>query len=65
MAKSPDIQGVPFTWHIMHSDSYINQVKAKADVKKFDFIHSIQVFRLRLPRTPEARSFQTCRCSSR
>ncbi|TWW80588.1 histamine N-methyltransferase A-like [Takifugu flavidus] len=43
VAKSPDIQGVPFTWHIMHSDSYINQVKAKVDAKKFDFIHSIQM----------------------
>ncbi|CAG01845.1 unnamed protein product [Tetraodon nigroviridis] len=43
VAKSPDIQKIPFTWHIMHSDSYITQVKAKVDVKKFDFIHSIQM----------------------
>lgn len=44
MAKTPNLQTIPFTWHVMHSEDYQKQVQAKGDVKKFDFINMIQVF---------------------
>ncbi|KAM8749688.1 histamine N-methyltransferase A-like [Acanthopagrus schlegelii] len=43
VAKTPNLQTVPFTWHVMHSGDYERQVKAKGDAKKFDFIHMIQM----------------------
>lgn len=44
VAKIANLQKIPFGWHIMHSEDYEKQVKAKGDVKKFDFIHMIQVY---------------------
>ncbi|XP_034430021.1 histamine N-methyltransferase A-like [Hippoglossus hippoglossus] len=43
VAKTTSLQKVQFAWHIMHSEDYEKQVKAKGDVKKFDFIHMIQM----------------------
>uniref|UniRef100_A0A665UXU9 Histamine N-methyltransferase A-like n=1 Tax=Echeneis naucrates TaxID=173247 RepID=A0A665UXU9_ECHNA len=43
IAKTANLQKIPFTWHIMHSEDYQKQVKTKGDVKKFDFIHMIQM----------------------
>ncbi|XP_037542045.1 histamine N-methyltransferase A [Nematolebias whitei] len=43
VAKTADLQNVSFSWHIVHSEEYEKQVKAKGDVKKFDFIHMIQM----------------------
>ena len=43
VAKTTNLQKVQFAWHIMRSEDYEKQVKAKGDVKKFDFIHMIQV----------------------
>uniref|UniRef100_A0A3Q3K3Y0 Histamine N-methyltransferase n=1 Tax=Monopterus albus TaxID=43700 RepID=A0A3Q3K3Y0_MONAL len=43
VARTTSLHKIPFTWHIMHSEDYEKQVKAKGDVKKFDFMHMIQV----------------------
>ncbi|KAM3607901.1 uncharacterized protein V6R79_015940 [Siganus canaliculatus] len=43
VAKTPNLKNIPFVWHIMHSEEYEKQVKAKGDIKKFDFIHMIQM----------------------
>ncbi|XP_049905105.1 histamine N-methyltransferase A-like isoform X1 [Epinephelus moara] len=43
VAKTTNLQKIPFAWHIMHSEDYERQVKAKRDMKKFDFIHMIQM----------------------
>ncbi|XP_022049353.2 histamine N-methyltransferase-like [Acanthochromis polyacanthus] len=43
VAKTANLQKIPFNWHIMHSGDYEKQVKAKGDMKKFDFIHMIQM----------------------
>ncbi|XP_058479210.1 histamine N-methyltransferase A-like [Solea solea] len=43
VAKTANLQKIPFTWHVMHSGDYEKQVKAKADMKRFDFIHMIQM----------------------
>ncbi|XP_059199676.1 histamine N-methyltransferase A-like [Centropristis striata] len=42
VAKTTNLQKIPFAWHIMHSEDYEKHVKAKG-VKKFDFIHMIQM----------------------
>ncbi|KAF6723404.1 Histamine N-methyltransferase A [Oryzias melastigma] len=44
VAKSPQIQKIPFSWHPMSSEDYEKMVKAKGDAKKFDFIHMIQFY---------------------
>ncbi|XP_042351168.1 histamine N-methyltransferase-like [Plectropomus leopardus] len=43
VAKTTNLQKIPFAWHIMHSENYERQVKAKGDMKRFDFIHMIQM----------------------
>ncbi|XP_034549786.1 histamine N-methyltransferase-like [Notolabrus celidotus] len=43
VAKTPDLQKIKYGWHIMGSEDYEKQVKAKGDMKKFDFIHMIQM----------------------
>lgn len=43
VAKSPNLQKIPFGWHVMHSEDYVTQEKLKPDRKKFDFIHMIQM----------------------
>uniref|UniRef100_A0A8C7XI08 Histamine N-methyltransferase n=1 Tax=Oryzias sinensis TaxID=183150 RepID=A0A8C7XI08_9TELE len=43
VAKTPEIQKIPFCWHAMSSEEYEKLVKTKGDVKKFDFIHMIQM----------------------
>ncbi|XP_061548350.1 histamine N-methyltransferase-like [Phycodurus eques] len=40
VAKTDNLQKIPFTWHVMLSKEYRMQVK---DVKKYDFIHMIQM----------------------
>ncbi|XP_030614613.1 histamine N-methyltransferase A-like [Archocentrus centrarchus] len=43
VAKTASLQKIPFGWHIMTSEDYVKQVKVKGDMKKFDFIHMIQM----------------------
>uniref|UniRef100_A0A8C6WVS4 Histamine N-methyltransferase n=1 Tax=Neogobius melanostomus TaxID=47308 RepID=A0A8C6WVS4_9GOBI len=43
VAKTPNLKAVPFDWHIMPSEDYMKQAKAKGDMKKFDFINMIQM----------------------
>ncbi|CAG5882809.1 unnamed protein product [Menidia menidia] len=43
VAKTADLQKIPVSWHIMASEEYVKQVKAKGDMKMFDFIHMIQM----------------------
>ncbi|XP_035532518.1 histamine N-methyltransferase A-like [Morone saxatilis] len=43
VAKTTNLQKVPFVWHIMNSEDYEKQVKTKGDMKRFDFIHMIQM----------------------
>ncbi|XP_026233010.1 histamine N-methyltransferase-like [Anabas testudineus] len=43
VAKTTNLQKVPFAWHIMSSEDYQKQVKATGAMKKFDFIHMIQM----------------------
>lgn len=43
VSKTNNLQKIPFIWHVMNSEDYEKQVKAKGEVKKFDFIHMIQV----------------------
>ncbi|KAG8000764.1 Carnosine N-methyltransferase 2 [Nibea albiflora] len=43
VAKTSNLQKIPFVWHIMNSEDYERQVKAKGDMKRFDFIHMIQM----------------------
>uniref|UniRef100_A0A3Q2Z8T5 Histamine N-methyltransferase n=1 Tax=Hippocampus comes TaxID=109280 RepID=A0A3Q2Z8T5_HIPCM len=40
VAKTENLQKTPFTWHVMSSEDYRKQIK---DVKKYDFIHLIQM----------------------
>lgn len=41
VAKTPNLSTVPFSWNMMLSEDYMQQ--AKGDMKKFDFIHMIQM----------------------
>lgn len=41
--KTTALQKFEFSWHIMSIEDYEKQVKAKGDIKKFDFIHMIQM----------------------
>ncbi|KAM8855500.1 histamine N-methyltransferase A-like isoform 2-T3 [Spinachia spinachia] len=43
VAKTPNLQKIPFTWHLMTSENYEKQVKAKGGAKKFDFIQMVQM----------------------
>ncbi|XP_068428992.1 histamine N-methyltransferase A-like [Clinocottus analis] len=43
IAKTTNLQKIPFAWHLMTSQNYEKQSKAKGDMKKFDFIHMIQM----------------------
>ncbi|XP_075960211.1 histamine N-methyltransferase A-like [Anarhichas minor] len=43
VAKTPNLQKIPFAWHLMSSENYEKQVKAKGDMKKFDFIQMVQM----------------------
>ncbi|XP_029315318.1 histamine N-methyltransferase-like [Cottoperca gobio] len=43
VAKTTNLQKIPFSWHIMNSEDYEREVKAKGDMKTFDFIHMIQM----------------------
>ncbi|XP_075960212.1 histamine N-methyltransferase A-like [Anarhichas minor] len=43
VAKTPNLQKIPFAWHLMSSENYEKQVKAKGDMKKFDFIEMVQM----------------------
>ncbi|XP_077584459.1 histamine N-methyltransferase-like [Stigmatopora nigra] len=40
VAMTQNLQKIPFTWHVMLSEDYRKQVK---DLKKYDFIHMIQM----------------------
>lgn len=37
------MQNIPIKWHLSSSEEYVRQVKSTEGVKKFDFIHMIQV----------------------
>nr|XP_057938474.1 histamine N-methyltransferase A-like isoform X2 [Doryrhamphus excisus] len=41
--KCDNLQKISFTWHIMPSEEYIQKIKGKGNVRKFDFIHMIQM----------------------
>ncbi|KAF7642029.1 hypothetical protein LDENG_00265810 [Lucifuga dentata] len=41
--KTVNLQEIPFVWHNMTSKEYEKQVKEKGNMKKFDFIHMIQM----------------------
>uniref|UniRef100_UPI003AAAF6A8 histamine N-methyltransferase-like n=1 Tax=Centroberyx gerrardi TaxID=166262 RepID=UPI003AAAF6A8 len=43
VAKTPNLQKIPFVWHTMTSGKYEKQVRGKGDMKRFDFIHMIQM----------------------
>uniref|UniRef100_UPI0037E94F4D histamine N-methyltransferase-like n=1 Tax=Semicossyphus pulcher TaxID=241346 RepID=UPI0037E94F4D len=43
VAKTANLQKIQFGWHIMSSEDYEKQVKAKGAMKRFDFIHMIQM----------------------
>lgn len=43
VAKTTNLQKIPFAWHIMSSEGYEREVKAKGDMKRFDFIHMVQM----------------------
>ncbi|XP_071063205.1 histamine N-methyltransferase-like [Pseudochaenichthys georgianus] len=43
VAKTANLQNISFAWHLMNSEDYERQVKAKGDMKTFDFIHMIQM----------------------
>ncbi|XP_054471913.1 histamine N-methyltransferase A-like isoform X2 [Anoplopoma fimbria] len=43
VAKTANLQKIPFTWHMVGSENYEKQVKAKVALKKFDFIHMVQM----------------------
>ncbi|TKS67460.1 Histamine N-methyltransferase [Collichthys lucidus] len=43
VAKTTNLQKIPFVWHIMSSEDYERQVKSKGDMKRFDFIHMVQM----------------------
>lgn len=43
VAKTDSLQKIPFGWNIMSSEDYVKQVKTKGEMKKFDFIHMIQM----------------------
>ncbi|KAM9485918.1 histamine N-methyltransferase isoform 2-T3 [Salvelinus alpinus] len=41
--KTPSLQKIPFSWHAMTCGEYEKQVKDKREIKRFDFIHMIQM----------------------
>ncbi|XP_074515859.1 histamine N-methyltransferase-like [Sebastes fasciatus] len=43
VAKTTNLQKIPFAWHFMTNDDYVTEVKAKGDLKTFDFIHMIHM----------------------
>jgi len=43
VAKTANLQKIPFSWHIMASEDYAKEVTAKRDMQRFDLIHMIQV----------------------
>ncbi|XP_074515854.1 histamine N-methyltransferase A-like [Sebastes fasciatus] len=43
VAKTINLQKIPFAWHFMTSDDYMREVKAKGDMKRFDFIHMVHM----------------------
>lgn len=43
VAKTAHLQKVPFAWHAMTSGEYEKQVKDKGQIKRFDFMHMIQM----------------------
>ncbi|KAM6955430.1 histamine N-methyltransferase A-like [Lycodopsis pacificus] len=43
VTKTPNLQKIPFAWHLMSSENYETQVKVKGDMKKFDFIQMVQM----------------------
>ncbi|KAM4609335.1 histamine N-methyltransferase A-like isoform 1-T4 [Polymixia lowei] len=43
VAKTPNLQKIPFAWHTMTCQEYEKQVREKGKTKGFDFIHMIQM----------------------
>lgn len=43
VAKTPNLQKIPFTWHPMTCAEYETMVKDKKEAKRFDLVHMIQM----------------------
>ncbi|KAJ8255291.1 hypothetical protein GJAV_G00203210 [Gymnothorax javanicus] len=43
VARSPNLQKIPFTWHPVTSDEYETMFKNKKETKRFDFVDMIQM----------------------
>ncbi|KAL0985703.1 hypothetical protein UPYG_G00160750 [Umbra pygmaea] len=41
--KTPNLQKIPFSWHIVTCEGYEKQIKDNGASKRFDFIHMIQM----------------------
>ncbi|KAG9340809.1 hypothetical protein JZ751_020000, partial [Albula glossodonta] len=43
VAKTPNLQKIPFNWNILTCQEYETMIKDKKETKKFDFMHMIQM----------------------
>ncbi|XP_076015201.1 histamine N-methyltransferase-like [Genypterus blacodes] len=43
VSKTPNLKKIPFVWHSVTTDGYMTVANAKGDMKKYDFIHMIQM----------------------
>ncbi|XP_076015307.1 histamine N-methyltransferase-like [Genypterus blacodes] len=43
LSNNEPLKKIPFVWHSMTCEDYAKEVKAKEDMKKFDFIHMVQM----------------------
>ncbi|KAI1898340.1 hypothetical protein AGOR_G00071320 [Albula goreensis] len=43
VAKTPNLQKIPFNWNILTCQEYEKMIKDKKETKKFDFMHMIQM----------------------
>ncbi|XP_076015185.1 histamine N-methyltransferase-like [Genypterus blacodes] len=43
LSNTEHLQKIPFAWHNMIAEDYMKEVNGKEDLKRFDFIHLVQV----------------------
>ncbi|XP_076015311.1 histamine N-methyltransferase-like [Genypterus blacodes] len=43
LSNTEHLQKIPFVWHNMTAEDYMKEVNGKEDLKRFDFIHLVQV----------------------
>ncbi|XP_076015199.1 histamine N-methyltransferase-like [Genypterus blacodes] len=43
VSKTPNLKKIPFVWHSVTTEDYKTEASAKGDMKKYDFIHMIQM----------------------